>query len=162
MICPNELHQRSPNAPKFEGRPQEETEWQEQGIREAAWRLTKSVLKFEEQNKAVFFSSSEHKCLSASNLKTENFFWPPERQQGLEWCWNGFLDEIVLSCDSHNSQWRSADAWRGYIVGQRIGYILDYESSRKHASSFIAWKAFYLRWKQIFFWVDQRSRTTSH
>ena len=29
MICPGEPHQRSPNAPKFEDRSQEEAEWQE-------------------------------------------------------------------------------------------------------------------------------------
>ena len=39
--CPGELHQRSLNAPKFEDRSLEETEWQEQGAREAAWKLTK-------------------------------------------------------------------------------------------------------------------------
>ena len=44
-ICPGEPHQRSPNAPKFEDRSQEETEWQEQGACEAAWKLAKSVLK---------------------------------------------------------------------------------------------------------------------
>ena len=43
MICPGEPHQRNPNAPKFEDRSQEETEWQEQGAREAAWTLAKSV-----------------------------------------------------------------------------------------------------------------------
>ena len=43
-ICPGEPHERSPNAPKFEDRSQEETEWQEQGAREAAWKLAKSVL----------------------------------------------------------------------------------------------------------------------
>ena len=32
-ICSGEPHQRSPNAPKFEDRSQEETEWQEQGAR---------------------------------------------------------------------------------------------------------------------------------
>ena len=31
FFCPGEPHQRSPNAPKFEGRSQEESEWQEQG-----------------------------------------------------------------------------------------------------------------------------------
>ena len=36
-ICPGERHERSPNAPKFEDRSQEETEWQELGAREAAW-----------------------------------------------------------------------------------------------------------------------------
>ena len=45
MICPGEPHERSPNAPKFEDRSQEETEWQEQGARETAWKQAKSVLK---------------------------------------------------------------------------------------------------------------------
>ena len=71
MICPGEPHQRNPNAPKFEDRSQEETEWQEQGAREAAWRLAKSVLKLKEKNKAAFFSPSENRCLPASNLKLE-------------------------------------------------------------------------------------------
>ena len=35
-ICPGEPHERSPNAPKFEDRSREETEWQELGAREAA------------------------------------------------------------------------------------------------------------------------------
>ena len=39
------LHQRNPNAPKFEDRSQEATEWQERWAREAAWRLAKSVFK---------------------------------------------------------------------------------------------------------------------
>ena len=43
-ICPGEPHDRSPNAPKFEDRSQEETEWQESAVREAAWKLAKSVL----------------------------------------------------------------------------------------------------------------------
>ena len=73
MICPGEPHQRNPNAPKFEYRSQEETEWQEQGARrEAAWRLAKSVLNLKEQERATFFSPSENRCLPApSNLKPE-------------------------------------------------------------------------------------------
>ena len=70
-ICPGEPHQRSPNAPKFEDRSQEETEWQERGAREAAWKLAKSVLKLKEQERATFFSHSEKWCLPASNLKPE-------------------------------------------------------------------------------------------
>ena len=70
-ICPGEPHQRSPNAPKFEDRSQEETEWQEQGAREAAWKLAKSVLKLKEHERATFFSPSENRCLPASNLKPE-------------------------------------------------------------------------------------------
>ena len=44
---------------KYEDRSQEETEWQEQGPREAAWKLDKSVLKLKEKNKATFFSPAE-------------------------------------------------------------------------------------------------------
>ena len=69
--CPGEPHQRSPNAPKFEDRSQEETVWQERWAREAAWKLAKSVLKLKEKNKATFFSPSENRCLPVSTLKPE-------------------------------------------------------------------------------------------
>ena len=64
-ICPGEPHQRSPNVRKFEDRSQEETEWQEQGAREAAWKLAKNVLKLKEYERATFFSSLENRCLPA-------------------------------------------------------------------------------------------------
>ena len=71
-ICPGELHQRSPNDPKFEDWSQEETEWQEQGAREAAWKLAKSVLKLKEKDKTAFFTPLEHsRCLPASTLKPD-------------------------------------------------------------------------------------------
>ena len=71
MICPGEPHQRNPNAPKFEDRSQEETEWQERCAREAAWRLAKNILQLKEKHKTTFFSPSENGCLPASNLKPE-------------------------------------------------------------------------------------------
>ena len=43
-ICPGEPHECGPNAQKFEERSQEETEWQEQGAREAAWKLAKKCV----------------------------------------------------------------------------------------------------------------------
>ena len=70
-ICPGSPHQRSPNAPKFEDRSQEETEWQEQGAREAVWKLAKNVLNLKEHERATFFSPSENRCLPASTLKPE-------------------------------------------------------------------------------------------
>ena len=70
-ICPGEPHERSPNAPKFEDRSQEETEWQEQGAREAAWNLAKNVRKLKEHQRATFFSPSESRWLPASTLKPE-------------------------------------------------------------------------------------------
>ena len=56
MICPGEPHQRSPNAPKFKDRSQEETEWEKQGAREAAWKLAKSVLKTKRRKTKQHFS----------------------------------------------------------------------------------------------------------
>ena len=73
-VCPGEPHQRSPNAPKFEDRSQEETEWQEQGAREAAWKLAKNVFTLKEHERAAFFSPPENRCLPASTLK------PKERE----------------------------------------------------------------------------------
>ena len=70
-ICPGEPHERSPNAPKFEDRSREETEWQELGAREAAWKLAKNVFKLKEHERAAFFSSPEKRCLPASTLKPE-------------------------------------------------------------------------------------------
>ena len=68
-MCPGEPHERIPNAPKFEDRSQEETEWQEQGAREAAWKLAKSVLKLKEHQRAALFSLSENRCLPASTTR---------------------------------------------------------------------------------------------
>ena len=70
-ICPGEPHERSPNAPKFEDRSREETEWQELGAREAAWKLAKNVFKLKEHERATFFSSPENWCLPASTLERE-------------------------------------------------------------------------------------------
>ena len=49
MICPGEPHQRSSNAPKLEDRSQEETEWQERCVREAAWRLARKLPKIKRE-----------------------------------------------------------------------------------------------------------------
>ena len=75
VICPGDPYQRNPNAPKFEDRSQEETEWQERCAREAAWRLAKSILKFKEKIKQ--HSSHLRKigaCLhhQSLNLRKEN------------------------------------------------------------------------------------------
>ena len=71
-ICPGEPHQRNPNAPKFEDRYQEETEWQERCAREAAWKLAKNILKIEGETKnstLVTFGKLVSAC--AINLKPE-------------------------------------------------------------------------------------------
>ena len=66
-IRPCEPHQRSPNAPKFEDRSQEETEWQEQGAREAAWTLAKSVLNLKERDSNILltFGKFVYACIKS-------------------------------------------------------------------------------------------------
>ena len=120
-ICPGEPRQRSPNAPKFEDRSQEETEWQEQGAREAAWKLAKNVLELKEHQRATFFSPSENWCLLApSILKPEEREFVVDSGASMHMISKkdlsdaemdtGYFDEIVQSFDSHNRQWRSANA----------------------------------------------------
>ena len=77
FYCPGEPHQRSPNAPKFEDRSQE-TEWQEQGAREAAWKLAKNVLNLKEQTSHFRkMSACLHQIL---NFRNENLLSTPERR----------------------------------------------------------------------------------
>ena len=118
LICPGEPHQRGPNASKFEDRSQEETDWQEQGAREAAWRLAKSVLKLKEQERATFFSPSENRCLLASTLQPEEREFVVDSGASMHMISRKDLSDadmvtltkIVQSYDSHNRKWRSADA----------------------------------------------------
>ena len=84
-ICPGEPHQRNPNAPKFEDRSQEETEWQEQGAREAAWRLAQ-VFFFKKKLRRKLKQHSSHlrkigACLhQVLNPRNENLLSTPERR----------------------------------------------------------------------------------
>ena len=124
--------------------------------------------KIQGENETTFFSPSENRCLPASALK------PEERElvvdsgasmhmiskKDLNSVWIGNRDDIEKSDDGYNSQWRSADAWRGHSLRQRTGNILDNESPRGYASRFIAVRA--LWWTRILIRVDQRSKTTSH
>ena len=68
MICPGDPHQ--PNAPKFEDRPQEETE---RCTRKAAWRLAKNILKLKDKHKTAFFSPPENRCLPAPKPQEREF-----------------------------------------------------------------------------------------
>ena len=114
IICPGDPHQRNRNAPKFEDRSQEETEWQERDAREAAWKMSRCILKLKEKHKTTFFSPSENWCLpSLSTIKPEEREFVvdsgasmrPDQQKGLEfWCIGNF-DDIEKSDDGYNSQW---------------------------------------------------------
>ena len=83
MICPGDPHQRNPNAPKFEDRSQEETDWQVRCAREAAWRLAKNV---QNQRRNIKQHSSHLRKIGVSlrqqqlNQKKENLLWTPVRQ----------------------------------------------------------------------------------
>ena len=147
-ICPGETHQRSPNAPKFEDRSQEETEWQEQGAREAAWKLAKSVLKLKEHERATFFSPSESRCLPASTLKPEEREFVVDSGASMHMISKKNLsgaemDTLTESCSlttviPANGEVQTHEEATVYI---KELYIFLTESPRKHASSFIAGKA---------------------
>ena len=147
-ICPGEPHQRSPNAPKFEDRSREETEWQELGAREAAWKLAKNVFKLKEHEKAAFFSSPENRCLPASTLKPEEREFVVDSGASMHMISkkdlsNAEMDTLTKSCSptiviTANGEVQTHEETILYV---KDGYILDNESPREHASSIIARKA---------------------
>ena len=61
-------HERSLNAPKFEGRFEEETLKQERCARRVARKMTKSIHTFEEKDKGHIFLSSNVCCLPAPSF----------------------------------------------------------------------------------------------
>ena len=147
-ICPGEPRERSPDAPKFEDRSQKETEWQEQGAREAAWKLAISVLKFREHEKAAFFSSPENRCHLASTLKPEEREFVVDSGASMHMISkkdlsNAEMDTLTKSCSptiviTANGEVQTHEEAIVYV--KDLGYILDYDSPREHASSIVARK----------------------
>ena len=113
----------------------------------------KISLNYYRNNKAAFFSPSENWCLSApSTLQPEEREFVVDSGASMHMISkkdlnSGELETVTTSRSPTTvfySQWWSADEWTGHSLCQRIGYILDNESLRGYASSFIARKA--LRW----------------
>ena len=144
MICPGDPHQRNPNAPKFEDRSQEETEWQERCAREAAWKLAKNILELNGQDKTAFFSSSENRCLPASNLKPEEREFVVDSGASMQMISKKDLNsaelETVTTSRSPTTVFTANGEVQTHEEAQFYVKELD-ESPRKHASSFIAKKA---------------------
>ena len=150
MICPGDPHQRNPNAPNFEVRSQEETEWQERCAREAAWRLAKKYQKLKEKNKAAFFSPSENWCLPApSNLKPEEREFVVDSGASMHMISkkdlsNAEMDALTKSCSpsiviTANGEDQTHEEATVYV--KELDIFFDNESSRGYASSSIARKA---------------------
>ena len=151
MICPGDPHLRNPYASKFEDRSQEETEWQEQGAREAAWRLAINILKLKEKHKTPFFSPSENLCLPApSHLKLEEREFVVGSGASMHMISkkdlnSAVMDTLTMLCSptiviTANGEVQSHQ--EATVLRQRIGCVLDNESPRGHDSIFIARKAF--------------------
>ena len=148
-ICPGEPHERSPNAPKIEDRSREETEWQELGAREAAWKLAKSVFKLKEHKRAAFFSSPENRFLPASMLKLEERELVVDSGASMHMISKKDLSEaemdtLTKSCRptiviTANGEVQTHEEAIVYV--KKIVYILDCGSPREHASSIVARKA---------------------
>ena len=120
MIWSGDPHQRNANAPKFEDRSQEETEWEERCTCEAAWKLAKNIFKLKEKSSILLTFGKLVACLRHQplNLRKREFVVrlrsvdAYDQQRGLEYCWNGYFDDVEKSYDGHNSQWRSANAMK--------------------------------------------------
>ena len=148
-ICPGEPHQRNPNAPKFEDRSQEETEWQERCAREAAWKLAKSVLKLKEKNKAAFFSPSEYRCLPASTLELEERELVVDSGASMHMISkkdlnDAGMDTLTKSCSpttviTANGEVQTHEEATVYV--KELDIFLTMKVLEKHASSLIARKA---------------------
>ena len=169
MICPGDPHQRNTNAPKFEDRSQEETEWQEGCAREAAWKQAKNILKLQEKHKTTFFSLSENWCLPApSTIKPEERDFVVDSGASMHMISKKDLNyaemnTLTKSCSpttviKANGEEHTHEEATGYV--KELNIFLTMKSPRKHASSIVARKA--LRWKRIFLRMDQWSKTTSH
>ena len=149
MVCPGDPHQRNPNAPKFEDRSQEETEWEERCAREAVWKQAKNILKLKEKHKATFFSPWENWCLPApSTIK------PQERDFVVD---SGASMHMISTKDLNSAELETVTTSRSPTTvftangevqtNEEATFLsenwvfLDNESPRGYASSFIARKA---------------------
>ena len=130
----------APTLRNFEDRSQEETEWQEQGAREAAWKLAKNVFKLKEQERAAFFSPSENGCLPASTLEPGASMHMISKKDlsnaEMDTLTKSFSPTIVITANGEVQTHEEA-----IVYVKKIGYILDNESPREHASSIVARKA---------------------
>ena len=148
MIFPGDPHQCNPTAPKFEDRSQEETEWQEQGARGAAWKLAKHIQQLKEKHKTAFSSPTENWCLPApSNLRKESLLQTPERR--CTW------PTTVITA---NGEVQTHEETTVYVKELDIFLIMKVLEDTPAVLSLgkLCW------WTRIFLWVDQRSKTTSH
>ena len=150
MICPGDPQQRKTNPPKFEVRSQEETEWQQQGARGAAWRLAKSVFKIQGEK------TEQHSChlrkvgaclRQLLNMRNANFvvYSGASMQMISKKDLNDAeMDTLTKSCSpmiliTANGEVQTHEEATVYV--KELEYILDYDSPQKYASIIVAWKA---------------------
>ena len=90
---------------------QEETEWQEQGAREAAWRLAESLSKIKGNGKEAFFSFQGRCLLAHSHMSSNSETSEREDQCGIDsssrtcvmWsCWTERTGRLVDQTNQKN------------------------------------------------------------
>ena len=102
------------------------------------------------ENEAAFFSPSENWCLPAPStlIQEEREFVVDSRASmhmiSIKNLNSDEMDTLTKSCSptivmTSNGEVQTNE--EATVLRQRIGYILDYESPRKQASSIVAWKA---------------------
>ena len=148
-ICPGEPHQRSPNAPKFEDRSQDETEWQEQGDREAAWKLAKSVLHFKGARKSNILFTFRKLVFACINFKPEEREFVVDAGASMHMISkkdlsDAEMDTLTKSCSPTivipaNGEVQTHEEATVYV--KEFEKFLTMKGPRKHASSIVARKA---------------------
>ena len=153
---------------KFEDRSQEEIEWQEQGAREAAWKLAKNVFKLKEHEKAAFFSSPENRCLHVSTLKPEEREFVVDSGASMHMISKNDLSDVEMDTLTKSCS--------PTIVITANGEVQTHEEATvyvKEFDIFLTMKVFdnmpavlslgkYCAEKRVFLRMDQWSKTTSH
>ena len=162
-ICPGEPNQRSPNAPKFEDRLA-----RARFPRSSVEAGQKCIKIKKEQERATFFRPSENRRLPASTLKPEEREFVVDSRASMHIISkkdlsDAEMDTLTKSCSptidiTANGEVQTHEEAIVYV--KEVDIFLTLKSPRKHASSIVARKA--LRWKRIFSWMDQWSKTTSH
>ena len=101
----------------------------------------KSVLKLKEQERATLFSPSEKRCLPASTLKPEEREFVVDSGASMHMISKKDLSKAEMDTLTKSCSPTTVITANGEVQTheeQTIGYILDNESPREHASSVIA------------------------
>ena len=154
-ICPGEPHQRSTNAPKFEDRSLEETEWQEQSAREAAWNVAQKCVKIQGAWKSNILKPEETEFVADSGASIHMISKKDLSDAEMDTLTESRSPTIVITAKGEVQTHEEA-----IVYVKDLDIFLTMKVLDNTPEVIVAWKA--LRWKRVFLRMDQWSKTTSH